>query len=548
MLLRRIGLPVLILLAAGCKPQVNLLVGPDDSSFADLVEGSFQGIVGVPNIDDDNENGDPDWEDWDIREDNDLASFVIPADVASKIRDSRPLRITMNSGAGDVRVWQAGRIVLGENEDEDRTTSLDVARVDSDVRYQVEFRTFLARATFNVSFLNARGDALSSVDFEAVASPLVMNQHLQPAEEVMAVEVSFGGTYNNAAMISDYQDALGDRFLTLRGNDYGGDVWIQDEIEFASMAGGGSRIDLVIDSIRDRGLDDVPEDHYEGPEFLVETWGEPNFPTSQDSFGNLEATPPVTVDGRHYPFGRVYWGDSGGQFNVVQELQDMFGDQVVQAPFELDTSWLFVGHVDEFMSWIPDPSAPKGWRLVYTDIQGAWDVLEGMDPNTPLPRYDDGHGFDTVGEIVEDQALRNLNEDLWEDYLEPNLEILRREAGVTDEDILWLPGLFEVTPQCGGATAALIPGMANLIVANVADEPTKIFLADPFLRQNDNDQSSDPMIERVTELFPPDFEMHFVDDFYVYHLGLGEVHCGTNVVRTPVSGWADHVLPFIEED
>ena len=25
----------------------------------------------------------------------------------------------------------------------------------------------------------------------------------------------------------------------------------------------------------------------------------------------------------------------------------------------------------------------------------------------------------------------------------------------------------------------------------------------------------------------------FVDDWYTYHLSMGEVHCGTNVLRTP---------------
>ena len=229
------------------------------------------------------------------------------------------------------------------------------------------------------------------------------------------------------------------------------------------------------------------------------------------------------------------------------QLQEMFAEQLVQAPFELDTSWLCVGHVDEFMSWIPDASAPRGWRLVYTDIPGAWEVMEGMDPDTALPLYEDGHGFDTVGEIVNDNAIRALNEDLWDDYLEPNLEILRRELDLQDEEILWLPGLFEVTSQCGGATAALIPGMANLIVANLPGETTKYFMADPFLRTDSGDQSSDPMIERVRELFPAGDEVHFLDDFWVYHMGLGEVHCGSNVIRTPVQDWWTEINPVLED-
>ncbi len=533
-----------VLLASGCPP-----VAPDvdfvGGTLSTLADTAWPGLVGVPNLDDDNENSEPDWRDFDVRGDNDVATFTIPAEVANSIRPNRLLRITMLSGEEDVRVWQSGGVVLGESDGEDAPLVLDVERVDSDVSFQVEFRDFLAEANFDVSFLKKNGNVIDSAQFKALAAPLVMNQHLQTAEEVMAVSVRYPD-YNNDALIEGYQDALGDDFLTIDGPEYGGDVWIQDEIEFASVSSAESRIDFVIDSIRDRGLDDVPEDLFEAPEFIVRTWGDGSA-TSQDSFGNLEATPPVTVDGVTYPFGKVYYGDGGGNSTVVRELQDMFDDQVVQAPFELDASWLCVGHVDEFMSWVENPDAPKGWQLVYTDIQGAWDVLESMDPSTSLPLYAQGHGHDTVGDLVDDAGLRSLNEDLWDDYLEPNLEILKREAGLTDDDILWLPGLFEVTPQCGGATAALIPGMANLIVANLPDQPTKIFMADPFLRTDLDDQSTDPMISYVRDLFPADNEVYFLDDFWVYHMGLGEVHCGSNVIRTPVSDWWSTIAPLVEE-
>ena len=65
---------------------------------------------------------------------------------------------------------------------------------------------------------------------------------------------------------------------------------------------------MVIDSIRDRGLDPLPEAELEGNGVGVQTWGE-GWATSQDPFGNLEASPPVTVDGVEYPFGRIYYGD-----------------------------------------------------------------------------------------------------------------------------------------------------------------------------------------------------------------------------------------------
>lgn len=511
----------LIMLPAGYDPMP--VQGP----------GHFPGVVGVPNLDDDNENGDPDWDDFDTDGENDLAVFGIGEAHLARIKGNTTLRMSLTSGEDRVRVWRGSELVLGEADGDSPPLDYDITADDTE--FHVEFSRPLARGTLSFQWYKGGEAKWDPVVVELLASPLVMNTHMQPAEKVMAVEASFGGSDNNSQMIADYQDALGDRFITIPGNQYGWDVWIQDEIEFATYSSPDSRIDLVIDSIRDRGLDDVPEDYFEGPEFLVDTWGE-GFATSQDSFGNLEATPPVTVDGVEYPFGRVYYGDAGSSGAVVEDLQEMFADMAVQGPFELDTSWLCVGHVDEFMSWVPDPSAPKGWRLVYTDIPGAWEVLEAMDPDTPLPRYASGHGFATVGEILEDNALRALNDDLWDDYLEPNLDILREKAGVTDEDIVWMPGLFEVTSGCGGTTAALIPGMANLIVSNFPGEQVQLFMADPFLREDSGDQSTDPMITEVRERFS-DYDVVFVDDWSVYHMGLGEVHCGTNVIRTPTEGW-----------
>ena len=56
------------------------------------------------------------------------------------------------------------------------------------------------------------------------------------------------------------------------------------------------------------------------------------------------------------------------------------------------------------------------------------------------------------------------------------------------------------------------------------------------------------MIEAVRALWPQDQELYFLDDVWVYHMGLGEVHCGSNVVRTPVTEWWRDIGPLLEED
>ena len=533
---------------AGCQaPEFAVDFGP---AYA-LAEGAdpsqaINGIVGVPNIDDDDRNDDPDWEDAGADDENDLSPFWIQPELWRGVKQAERLRLRITNGDRDVRVWHGGAIVLGDNDGDRAPLEFELERSKEPIEFQVEFRDYLVRAELELVKLDRNGVDSEVFAFVAQAAPLVMNHHNQLAEKVMAVHVDYGD-YDNTEFIEGYQAVLSDdQFIAVDGDRYQGDVWIQDEIEFGLVSAPDRRIDFVIDSIRNRGLDNVAEDLFEAPEFLVRTWGSGQA-TSQDSFGNLEATPPFTLNGQHYPFGKAYWGDGGGPYKITDGISELFDSQVAQAPFVLDTSWLCVGHVDEFMSWVPVPGSRLGWKLVYTDIDGAWDALEAMDPNTSIPRYRQAHGFDTVGEIVDDNGLRDLNQDLWDDYLEPNLEILKEETGLTDDDIIWLPGLFETASGCGGTTAALIPGMANLVVANFEGEAVELFMADPFLREDIGDQGADGMIPAARGVFPDDMNVNFIDDFWVYHFGLGEVHCGSNVVRTPVTDWWKTIGTLVEE-
>ena len=215
-------------------------------------------------------------------------------------------------------------------------------------------------------------------------------------------------------------------------------------------------------------------------------------------------------------------------------LANFLDSQSVQAPFEVDTTWLCVGHVDEFSTFIPDPGSEKGFKFLYADTNEAWALLEAMDPATSLPRYLDTHGHGTVGEIVNDTELRTRNDGIQANYLDPILTQYKTEFGLTDDDIILIPSLFE---QCGGPgyNVALTPGTPNLIVGTGADG-IKLIVPDTFVRTDDNDQAADPFIADFRARMPASYapeDIIFTDDWYVYHAGLGEVHCGTNVRRTP---------------
>jgi hypothetical protein len=491
----------------------------------------FEDIIGVINSDDDDSSNKADWLDAPFDADDDLVEWVMPAEAFLGFEDGHTAKLVLGGSSFDrVRMWHRGVPVIGH----------DVAAVhesytftpgDGAEAFFVEFNDYKTVWTLTLDHLDADGGVVESFDITLRAAPLIMNHHLQPAEYVWAVSVG-----SNGAFIDAYEDHLGDRFASVLGSTVGGDVWIQDEIEFATATAPESgRTNIIIDSIRDRGLDNFP-DQIVQPNIFKQTWGVAGTQSSADSFGNLEATPPITVDGVEYPFGRIYFGKIPA-FGINDVLANFLESQSVQEPVQMNTAWLCVGHVDEFSSFVPDPSSAKGFKALLADVDAAYEFLEGLDPNMTLPKYEDDHGYATVGEIVNDSALRALNEEIRDDYMNPIRQQFLTEFGLDESDIIPIPTLFEEVSGCGGGVVALMPGMVNLIVANFEGEPVKLFIPDPFLRSNVNDLASDPLAAAFAEAMPEGIESVFVDNWYTYHMQLGEVHCGTNVLRTPIANW-----------
>jgi protein-arginine deiminase len=146
--------------------------------------------------------------------------------------------------------------------------------------------------------------------------------------------------------------------------------------------------------------------------------------------------------------------------------------------------------------------------------------------------------------MQDDAALRAYNEDIQANHLDPMLEVFRAELALTDDEIIRVPALYEESRWCGGDALALIPATVNMTVSPV-DGTTHLFLPDPFFRTDVGDPSSDPVIAAMEDLFPADAELHWVDNWYLYHLAAGEVHCGSNTIRPPAASWetsARHLL------
>ncbi|KAK2106029.1 hypothetical protein P7K49_015543 [Saguinus oedipus] len=155
-----------------------------------------------------------------------------------------------------------------------------------------------------------------------------------------------------------------------------------------------------------------------GPDFGYVT-REPLFETvtSLDSFGNLEVSPPVTVNGKTYPLGRILIGSSfplpaqspswdfsadatlgpewipkttllsqalwSGGRRMTKVVRDFLKAQQVQAPVELYSDWLTVGHVDEFMTFVPIPGTKK-FLLLMASTAACYKLFR--------EKQKDGHG------------------------------------------------------------------------------------------------------------------------------------------------------------
>ncbi|XP_039467994.1 protein-arginine deiminase type-2 isoform X2 [Oreochromis aureus] len=313
-----------------------------------------------------------------------------------------------------------------------------------------------------------------------------------------------------------------------------GDRWMQDEVEFGYIDSPHHRFPVVLDSPRDGDLANFPYDELLGPDFgYVTRVALDEHVSSLDSFGNLEVSPPVTVNGKKYPLGRIIIGvafptATKGR-NMTKVVQDFLWAQKVQEPIALFSDWLLVGHVDEFMTFVPAPDR-KGFRLLLASPDAGYKLFRGLQNS--------GHGqatlFDgltnaeqiTLDEILEDEKLQAENNYV-QSCIDWNRDVLKRELGLDDEDIIDLPILFKLVEDENEYRAvAYYPDMVNMIVLG-----KNLGIPKPFGPKVNGRCALEAAMCSLMEGLG--LKCTFIDDYSSYHQLLGEVHCGSNVRREP---------------
>ncbi|MGW5616435.1 protein-arginine deiminase domain-containing protein [Streptomyces sp. NPDC003877] len=429
-------------------------------------------------------------------------------------------------------------------------------------------------------------------------APLLTHHHLQNTQQVMVTEVQGEGPYSRlqqkfVAELAKEVRTAGITTPLVTFTKYA-DPWAQDFVEpaYVSMTGPGGQRHVMRVMLRSAQPDrDAGRELFEkvrGRDIgvvQVTDRAEPD-DWSLNSMGNLETIPPYAHGGRSYPAGRIIMGerkDSGARPSKV--MRTLLASQGMQDPLLLDTSWLGVGHVDEFVQFLP-ADTPRGWRIGVADPQAGLRLLRDAQR--------DGHGrtrmFSVPGrsdspapkETI-DQALasRHLvaDNEMAARRIAANLEVLKRETGVTDEEVVRVPALYTRDSEAFTAEGRELPvprltrmGAGSDLVDSLGDFGQQKWLAenpagaraaapatvttsayvpgavngvlltrDRYLAPRQWGPvigGKDVFTEAVTAAYRRvGMKVSYIDDWYTYHLGMGEVHCGTNTLRDATAAW-----------
>lgn len=432
-----------------------------------------------------------------------------------------------------------------------------------------------------------RGRATADTVVARVA-PMLTHHHLQRAERVMVVAFPGREDRKFVAELSKHARAAGIAAPLLTMAPESGDPWTQDFVEpsYVSMPGPARHPQTM------RIMLASPQDRYTLPLWGLRGPGVGVVQIAQakeseeytlSSMGNLETIPPYRRGTKSYPAGRIVMGqrpDTGNK--PAKSLRDFLAAQGAQDPLLLDVSWLYIGHVDEFLQFLP-ARTPRGWRLAVADPAAGLALLRKLQAQghggrpilsaPPLPPAGPGlpnRPHPTIDQALAQRALLDANA-LANRKITENVATLKRETGLTDAEIVHVPGLYAFDKSSGTTsgttggkpkglrklgqqafvgkggtgkplptglktaprtrTSAYIPGAIN----NVLLAPDRILAArqwGPMIN------GKDVFAQAVTAAYAhAGIKTGYIDDWNTYHMMTGEVHCATNVLRNTTTPW-----------
>ncbi|CAJ0547352.1 Ff.00g041060.m01.CDS01 [Fusarium sp. VM40] len=403
------------------------------------------------------------------------------------------------------------------------------------------------------------GSVKSSDEVTLRVAPVLTHHHLQKVEQVLAVQ----GNKNDSPFLVGFTDSLSSitKAAGIKKDLYlfnaSDDIWTQDFVEpgYASIPGPEGPISIRI-MIRS------PQDERVAGRQLFEYYRKAGVGAVQhlggardeiNSGGNIETIPPHTHKGKSWPAGRVILGNHGKQKHHILPYLEA---QESQKPILLDTSWLAIGHVDEFVQFLPADNK-KGWVAVIDDPRAAIKLLKdvhkaGYGSLPAISRKNDtttpGESCSswscgpipvnpsTIAELLADQEKMKINEQCAQ-KIDDNIKILKEEVGIADADIIRIPALFQTSDFPGTdnrklQVGAFFPGVVNNLVLTgyrtcVAPNPWG-----PVVK------GKDIIAEAIKSKYAKlGLNLKFIDDWNTHHNYGGEVHCGSNSIRDMSARW-----------
>lgn len=394
------------------------------------------------------------------------------------------------------------------------------------------------------------GATLHSETVPVRVAPWIVFNHTDVTEKVYVAEISSGRSPNNGIFIPELRAILGSKLEVIPLSKNNHDRWAQDVMEIGYSKAPNHDLVTVIRTprLRGRGAGDrfgqYASRELLGADFgyyLTNTLGAGS---SLDSFGNLECSPPIPG----FPFGRIIYGEPAtpGHSPIKEEMRALLEGQGLQSPVKLDTGWLLVGHVDEFMSFIPDTSGTHGFKIAFANPELAVDIVrstQATHPRTELLKgiranygpalsrrnlNSIGYRLNTTDSILADSSFLDIQDDV-QVILETQKDALKTELGLADSDFIDMPFLFN---QNSGQYIAYTPGSVNMLVVTHSSGNIDLVIPKPFgpvvggaCQFEASINASFAGNSAVT--------IYYVDCFLTYHVLQGEIHCGTNTKRVP---------------
>jgi hypothetical protein len=459
----------------------------DDKDTAGLLDWAWKGkgAFFLANVDDDDKDGKADASDQVVNgtaDEKDLARVLIKVG-ADALAKAPSIAVSVTAGATQVHVFEksgtAWKLVNG---------TLSQAGADNELGIEA------------TQFADAGWDGMAVIKVELKSGTTTVESQsvkmrvapwlMLPSSAKTEIVYIIGGSTGNA-MRTGIDAVLQKKGLPVcqTPTPSGQDQWYQDTMEIGyTQLPGGAPMHVVMNSARNTTNDVAkmllaPDFGFIAPGTTRSLGGGFGGDYWMDWMGNLEVTHPMPG----YPFGRVYYGRSTAT-TFSPTIVKFIEAQELQKPFSIYTEWLVIQHVDETMNFVVDKDGKP--KMIVPSPSLANDILKT--------------GYDA-------------NQQKAQGYIDDVVATAKTELGITDADIVRLPLYFE--------------GSGLDFSSRWTDPVNSIFVNGTFVIGNtDVPAAIKTSIESIFSALG--IEVAWVDDGN-YQRGGGNVHCGTNVAKTP---------------